>query len=662
MNHLLAVLTYVFLGLITLPAEAQNYEVYSPDRQIKVNIEVGRTLSYAVKYNDRQLIYPSEISLAVSHDLIIGNQSIVADTSLRFVNNKIIPFVKEKRALIDDIYNEIIIRFTTLFELHFRVYDNGVAYRFASRLNGEIIIVDEEATFNFQPGTTIYYPEINKRGDADIFHTSFEEPYIRTTIDSLSEEIMAFSPLLLKHANLPNILITESDIDDYPGMFISKGPASGLKGIFAAYPVEETVSGNEFKQKLVTKRAPYISRTIGPRSFPWRVIAIAPTDGDLLLNDLVYCLAPDPDYHDFSWIIPGKSTEEWITGLNLYNVDFMAGLNTETYKYYIDFASTFGFEYVMLDAGWSDVNDLFDITPEMNMEEITGYAKQKNVGLILWTQALTIEKQMKQAFEQFRKWDIKIIMTDFIDRNDQLAMNFMHRFARECANNRFMCMIHGAPPPAGFTRTHPNMLTREGVLGSEYNIWSSKANPEHDLMLPFIRMVAGPMDYEPGILQHATREQTVKMGFEKVIAQGTRMHQIAMFVVYDSPLQLFSGNLSDAFREPDLMKFLGDIPTVWDETLVLKAEFGKHIVEARRNGDYWYLAAINDWTPVEFSIPLSFLKDGKFLVEIACDGLNASKNPQDYKLEKLEILAKDRLLINLAPGGGFVARISKIDF
>ena len=366
-----------------------------------------------------------------------------------------------------------------------------------------------------------------------------------------------------------------------------------------------------------------------------------------------------PDFTDFTWIKPGKSTEEWITGLNLYGVDFEAGLNTETYKYYIDFASRFGFEYVMLDAGWSDVNDLFSITPGMDMEEISRYAKYKGIGLILWTQALTIEKQMDRALRQFKDWDIKIIMTDFIDRDDQQAINFMHRFASECARYKFMCMIHGAPKPAGFTRTYPNMLTREGVLGSEYNIWSVKANPEHDLLLPFIRMVAGPMDYEPGILQHATREQTSKMGFEKVIAQGTRMHQIAMFVIYDSPLQLFSGNLSDAVREPELMKFLGDIPTVWDETLILKAELGKYIVEARRNGDRWYLAAMNNWTPVEFSIPLDFLTDGIYKIETASDGINGAKNPQDFRLKKSEILAKDIITIKLAPGGGFVACISK---
>ena len=655
----LIIFILTLLNFFNWQTEAQNYKISSPDRKITVLVEVDKSLSYSVKYKGTFLIRPSGISLSLQPDLIVGKEPVVSDTLTRFVNNKIIPVVKEKRAVIPDIYNELILRFVNHFELHFRVYDDGVAYRFASKLPGEIMVIDEEASFNFQPGTVVYYPQVIKRPDADIFHTSFEEQYSKVNLDSLPEDMLAFSPVLLQPEGLPKVLLTESDIKDYPGMFLAKGNGSGLKGKYARYPLKEIVSGGEFKQKQVVERASFIAKTKGLRTFPWRIMAIAPADADLLINDLVYRLAPDPDFSDFSWIKPGKSTEEWITGLNLYGVDFEAGLNTETYKYYIDFAAGFGIEYVMLDAGWSDVNDLFRTTPGMDMEEITGYAKQKGIGLILWTQALTIEKQMEQAFKQFKKWDIKIVMTDFIDRDDQQAINFMHRFAGECARNKFMCMIHGAPKPAGFSRTYPNMLAREGVLGSEYNVWSSKANPEHDLMLPFIRMVAGPMDYEPGILQNASRGQTVKMGFEKVIAQGTRMHQIAMFVVYESPLQLFSGNLSDAVREPDLMKFLGQIPTEWDETIILDARLGKYVVEVRRNGKNWYLAAINDWQSRNFNVPLDFLKDGGYLCETASDGINASRNPQDYKLKKSQVTATDTLTVKLAPGGGFVARIIK---
>ena len=649
----------VIINLFVGQTEGQNYEISSPDKNIRVLIETGKSISYSVKYKDNYLILPSIISMSFQPDIFFAKGRVVSDTLTRFIQSNIIPPIKEKRAIIPDIYKELIIRFNNNFELQFRVYDDGVSYRFASNMPGEITILDEEASFNFEHGTAIYYPQVIKRTDADIFHTSFEEPYTKAILDSLSEDMFAFSPVLLQSEGHPKVLVTESDVNDYPGMFLTKGSGTGLKGRFAPYPLKEVVSGGGFRQKLVTERAPYIARTKGTRAYPWRIIVIARTDADLLINDMVYRLASAPRFSDFSWIKPGKSTEEWITGLNLYGVNFEAGLNTQTYKYYIDFAARFGFQYVMLDAGWSDVNDLFRITPGMDMEEISGYARKKGIGLILWTQALTIEKQMDQAFQQFKKWDIKIVMTDFIDRNDQVAINFLYRFAGECASHKFMCMIHGAPIPAGFSRTYPNMLARESVLGSEYNIWSSKANPQHDLMLPFIRLVAGPMDYEPGILQNATREQTAKMGFEKVIAQGTSMHQMAMFIVYESPLQLFSGNLSDAIREPELMELLGTIPTVWDETKILEAKVGKYVLEARRNGDDWYLAAMNDWTPQEFSVSLGFLNDGTYGIVSASDGINAAKNPQDYRLNKSEVTKEDRLKIKLAPGGGFIARIVK---
>lgn len=659
MKFVLNFLFFLFSNFIMSGAAAQKFEIKSPDTNISVTVVSGKSIIYSVFYRGKILILPSEIDLSFKPDNYTGKLPVITFSSKKSVSSSIIPVIKEKQSVIPDIYNVLTLRFKNQLELQFRVYNDGVAYRFATALPENITILAEEANFKFSPGTILYYPQVVKRSDADIFHTSFEEPYTKAGLDTINKNLFAFSPVLLQHEGQPKVLVTESDVNDYPGMFLEKGANGGLEGRFAPYPAKEVETGDGFRQKLVIQRENFLAKTKGTRAFPWRIMAIAPEDADLLKNDIVYRLAPDPSFADFNWIKPGKSTEEWITGLNLYNVDFKAGLNTPTYKYYIDFAVRFGFQYVMLDAGWSDVNDLFKITPGMDMDEITGYAREKGIGLILWTQALTMEKQMDKALEQFKKWGIKIVMTDFIDRNDQIAINFLHRFAGECARNKFMCMIHGAPIPAGFSRTYPNMLARESVLGSEYNAWSAKANPEHDLMLPFIRMVSGPMDYEPGILQNATKEQTVKMGFEKVIAQGTTMHQIAMFEVYESPLQLFSGNLSDAIREPQLMELLGSIPTVWDETIILDAQLGKYILEARRNGDNWYLASMNDWSPKEFSVKLAFLKNGKYRLDSASDGINAGRNPQDYKLKKAEVTQTDTITVTLAPGGGFIARIIK---
>ena len=647
------------LGMFPLRATSKDYELASPDHQLLVTVSVADVISYSVKYQGKLLVLPSEISMTIAPDQEIGKNAVVTNVKRNTVNQMIVPVVQEKRAEIPDHYNELILKLKSQFELHFRAYEDGVAYRFASSKPGEMTVIGEQAAFNFPPSAIIYYPQVTKRPDADIYHTSFEENYTKAAMDILPPDLFAFTPVLVCPGELPKVIVTESDLEDYPGMFLSKGPQGGLKGSFAPYPLKEVVSGGEFKQKQVVERAAFIAQTRGTRTLPWRVMLVAPSDADLLVNDLVYRLASPSKLGDPSWIKPGLSTEEWITDINLYGVDFKAGLNTATYKYYIDFAAKFGFEFVMLDAGWSDNNDLFKITPGMDMEEITRYAREKQIGLILWTQALTIEKQLDRAMEQFKKWDIKIVMTDFIDRDDQIAVNFMHRFAAECAKNQFMCMIHGAPKPAGFTRTYPHTLAREGVLGSEFNAWSSRVTPDHDLLIPFIRMTAGPMDYEPGLLEHASKEMTGKMGMERVIAQGTRMHQIAMFVVYESPLQLFSGNLSDAVREPELIHFLGDIPTVWDETIILKAELGKFIVEARRHGNEWFVGALNAWQPMDFTLPTDYLGEGTYLMETAEDGINAEKNPRDYAMRKSTIAAGTPITIHLAPGGGFVARITK---
>ena len=349
---------FVFLNFIFYETEGQKYEALSPDRNIRVSVEVRKSISYTVKYKNSILILPSVINMSFQHDLINGGDPVVSDTLTHFVNREIIPVVKEKKALIFDNYRELIIHFKNHFAVHFRVYDDGVAYRFATSLPGDLTVTTEKACFNFQSGTVAYYPQVTKRTDADIFHTSFEEPYTTAELDTITKNMFAFTPVLVQQENLPKVLITESDVDDYPGMFLGKGTGSDLTGIFAPYPLKEVVSGSGFRQKLVVERASFIARTKGTRNYPWRIIAIAPTDADLLKNDLVYRLAPDAGFSDFSWIKPGKSTEEWITGLNLYRVDFEAGLNTQTYKYYIDFAARFGFQYVMLDAGWSDVNCL----------------------------------------------------------------------------------------------------------------------------------------------------------------------------------------------------------------------------------------------------------------------------------------------------------------
>lgn len=648
-------LALAFLFLHFLSPGAAIKDIYSPDKKIRVHIDINKGLFYSVSYEGQTLLGPSQIALHVAG---LANNLSVKQVLTRSVNEVITSPVPEKRKHIPDVYNEVTIRFRRPFSLTFRVYNDGVAYRFATHVKDTLTINAETAEFNFPGAFPVYYPEVVKREQVDSFHTSFEEPYQYKPLDSLRANNLCFTPVLVSVPNGPRIAITESDLEDYPGMFLSGSGDRSLHATFAPYPLEEKATEGEFPQLVVTKRANFLAKTFGNRTYPWRVLLIAATDNELPLNDLVYRLAPPSRLPDVSWINPGKGTDEWIIGINLFNVPFKSGINTSTYKYYIDFAKRFGFSRIMMDAGWSDYKDLFKINPALNMEEIAAYAKANNIKLSMWTLAMTLDRQLAPALQQFNKWGVDFIMTDFMDRDDQRTVNFYHRIAAACAKHHIMIMFHGAFKPAGFNRTWPHAVTREGVLGSEYNIWSNKATPEHDLLLPFIRMVSGPMDYEPGILDNATQKTFRPIG-DKVMSQGTRCHQGAMFIVYDSPIQIFSGNPSQGLMEPAFMELLGSIPTVWDTTLVITAALGDYIVTARKKNEEWFIGGMTDWSTRDLSIPLTFLDDDAYEATICEDGINADRYPSDYRIDTRVLGNKDTLSIRMAPGGGYMARLRK---
>lgn len=630
--------------------------IKSPDNNIEVRITVTDKVQYEVWYKNDPILLPSPIALQLK-DQPVEIPKIQKTTATQNRTSIISP-VPEKRKNIPDIYNELSIRFRQPLSLQFRLYNDGIAYRWLSHFNNEIVVNNEVAVMNFTANHPVYFSEVVKRNDQDIFHTSFEEPYQLKSLDSISSSQLIFSPLLVMPEKGPKILVTESDLDDYPGMFVTGTNSNSLTGKFAPYPETETVTTGEFPQANVTSRGNMIAITKGTRTFPWRILAIAANDKQLPENDIVYRLGAPSKIADPSWIKPGKGTDEWIIGINLFNVPFKAGVNTATYKYYIDFAKRFGFERIMMDAGWSDYKDLFKINPDIDMNEIASYAKNKGIRLSMWTLAMTLDKQLEPALEQFNKWGVDFIMTDFMDRDDQKMVNFYHRIAEACAKHKIMIMYHGAFKPAGFGRTWPNSITREGVLGSEYNIWSEKATPEHNLLLPFIRMVAGPMDYEPGILDNATKETFRPIG-SKVMATGTRCHQLAMFVVYESPIQIFSGNPSQGLMEPAFMELLGSTPTVWDTTIVIDGKVGDYIITARKNGNDWYIGGMTDWTKRSFNIALDFLDAGEYVMESCSDGINADRYPSDYLIEKNTVSKNKTITIRMAPGGGYFARIKR---
>ena len=637
---------------------ADKIVISSPDNKIQVTVDYKDKLSYYIKFQDKIILQPSYIDITLNSGKSLSDNLAISKKIIRSVNEKLISPVPEKRKEIADNYNLLTLQFKQPYTLLFRVYNDGVAYRVVTRFRDSITIKNEVASFTFNPGAQILLPILEPPRDVDRFHTSFEEVYQLKTIESLTDSTLSYSPVLAGNGDEIKIAITESDLEDYPGMFLTGTGTNVLKGVFAPYPLKEKMTNDEFPQAIVISRANYIARTKGSRSLPWRVLLISQEDSDLPGNDLVYRLASPSTLKDLSWIQPGKGTDEWIIGINLFNVPFKSGINTATYKYYIDFADRFGFQRILLDAGWSNYQDLFDINPEINMDTLAAYARKKNIKLSMWTLCSTLDRQLDSALTQFNKWGVDLIMTDFMNRDDQKMVGFYHRVAKACADHRIMVMFHGAFPPKGFNRTWPNAITREGVLGSEYNIWSEKASPEHDVTLPFTRMLAGPMDYEPGILDNASKSQFRPIT-QKVMSQGTRCHQLAMFVVYDSPIQIFSGNPSQGYYEPVFMELLGSIPTTWDETKIITASVSDYIITARKKEDDWFIAGMTDWTNRDFNLPFDFIGEGNYNATLCIDGINSGTYPSDYIIKELIINRGDRLNINMASGGGFLLKLSK---
>lgn len=633
-----------------LDQEEGAYEIQSPNKKIKVKIQVRERIQYSVLYKDRELLIPSPLSLTIDNERILGKSPKIKDVKRRSVQDKINPVIREKRKVVTDHFDEITLSFMDDWGLIFRLYDDGLAYRFFTEFNGKIKIIAEKASFRFKEDHSLYFPF------SQSFYTSFENNYSYLPISEVKSKRMGFMPVLVDVKEGPKVAITEADLVDYPGMFLtgSEDESPSLFGKFSRYPKSEEQKGD--RNLEIEEREDYIALTEGKRTFPWRVIVIAEKDGDLVESDIVYRLASPLKLDNVDWIKPGKVAWDWWNANNIYGVNFQAGINTKTYLYYIDFASKYGLEYVILDEGWSDPADLFKINPEIDMERLLAHAKRKNVGIILWCVWLTLDRQLKQALDLFEKWGIKGIKVDFMNRDDQKVVRFYHKIAEEAAKKRMIVDFHGAYKPTGLRRAYPNVLTREGVLGLEHSKWSRKVTPEHDLTIPFIRMLAGPMDYTPGAMINAQKKNFQAI-FERPMSQGTRAHQLAMYVVYESPLQMLCDSPSNYLREGEMMEFLSKVPTVWDETRVLEAKVGDYIAVARKRGEEWYVGAMTDWTPRKIKVDFGFLEPGIYRAEIYTDGPNANRFASDYTRTIREISADDTLEIDLAPGGGWAARI-----
>jgi alpha-glucosidase len=562
------------------------------------------------------------------------------------------PVIKEKQATIAIITNELRIDFKNNYYLIIRAYNNGVAYRFGTTINGEITIISETGKYNFPENHMVWWGKEKKfQSHNQVF---FDYKSLRQT----STKDLSSLPLIINPANGPKIVITETDLQDYPGMWLRGNNNNGLFRVSPKYP--KTIETKSDRWLPITERENYIAKTKGTRTFPWRIFAIAEKDADLITNQLTYILASPNEIEDTSWIQPGKIAWDWWNANNIYGVDFKAGINTKTYKYYIDFASKYGIENILLDEGWYKLGDMSAIVPEIDMEEIISYAKKKNVGVLLWCVWKTLDEQLEPTFKQFKAWGIQGIKVDFMNRDDQEMVNYYHKIAKKAAEHKLVVDFHGSFKPAGLRRMYPNVLTREGVNGGEEFKWSIQQTPEHDLVIPFGRMMAGPMDYTPGAM-HNAQKKDYKPIFDTPMSMGTRCHQLAMYVCYESPLQMLCDTPSNYYKEPKCMEFLAAVPTVWDQTIVLDAKVSDYLLVARKNGNDWYVGGMTDWDERDLELNLSFLPKGeKYQMSLYQDGLNANRIATDFKQSKQLVDNTYNQKIHLAKGGGLAVMLKLI--
>jgi alpha-glucosidase len=651
-------LSLCFFVSIIVAQTTKNYHVKSPDGKIDLNVTIGDKIQWSVKHEDTEIITPSAISMTLHGTEVLGKLPIVKNAKTasadQYFNTPI--YKKDK---VHDQYNQLSISFKGDYSLIFRAYDDGVAYRFTTQKKGDITVINEEANFNFKDDNKAYLPFVNDYRNKDKWTTSFEALYGNLKLSALTKDSLAFLPALVDVGSNKKAAILEADLRDYPGMYLT-GNGQSLQGAFAKYPTVETTGGYANMNYVVNGRADYIAKTKGARSFPWRVLIISTEDKQLVNSDMIQKLAEPSRIKDLSWIKPGKVAWDWWNDWNITHVDFKAGINNPTYKYYIDFASANKVEYVVLDEGWSNIVDLNQISPDINLQELIDYAKQKNVGLILWTSWYALTRQTDAAMAKFSKMGIKGFKIDFIDRDDQKMVSSLYDIAQKAADNQLIVDYHGMYKPSGIQRTFPNILNFEGVKGLENVKWGVKDHPGYDVSIPFIRMLSGPMDYTPGAMRNAS-----KANFRPVngnpMSQGTRCHQLAMYTIFEAPLQMMADNPTAYQKEQESTDFIAAVPTTFDETVALDGKVGEYVAIARRKGSTWHIGTMTNWDARNLSIDLSFLGEGNYKAVIFEDGVNADKDGTDYKRTVVNLTSKDKLNIKLASGGGWAARLEKVD-
>ena len=686
----------IFFFSISKSIQSQNLKLSSPNKLIEIKIQTLNQLKFQVSLKNNVIIENVAIGIEMSDGRSIGPKSKVRNIKRETVNQIVNVPIPNKDRKIETTYNQITISLTSNFDVIFRAYNDGVAYRIYDKRNKPKNVIYEKMTLNFPADTSTYFPW------EESMYSHNERLYNHIDISKLKDADFCSLPVLIETDN-GKVLFTESSLYNYPGMFLEKNQNSNLISKFPNYVLKAVPAGSYDKEKGegsdrtqdIVEEANFIAKLSGSRNLPWRVFIVSDDDRTFVESNLVTILSEKSKIEDTSWIKPGKVAWDWWNSNNIYGVDFKAGINQETYKYYIDFASENGIEYILLDEGWTkSTTEIYEANPNIQIKELISYAKSKNVGVLLWVLWKPLNEDTEGLIKLYSSWGAVGVKVDFMQRNDQYMVQSYEEIAEIAAKYKFLVDYHGAFKPAGIERVWPNLLTYEGVMGNEQNKWNIRnfpysndpqaVDPEHNLTIPFIRMAAGPLDYTPGGMTNVNLydykwdpSDKSPFGFDssgnplkksdniaaidtRPMVPGSRAHQVAMYTVFESPLQMMCESPTIYKKEQETVDFITQIPTTWDETVVLKAKLSDYIVIARRNGENWYLAAMTDWTPRNFEVDLSFLdENANYNVQVYKDGINTDRNAMDYKFEKMILNNKSKINISMSRGGGFSAIFKK---
>lgn len=653
----LAILSLLLLiGNASLAAKEKKYVLSSPDGTLKVEISAGNELAYQVMHGNDTILSHSNIGLVLENGTIVGKTPRITGERRRKIKDNIeSPFYRFKEFVATG--NELDLKLKGGFGIIFRAYNEGVAYRFYTTQSSDIIIKEEQAEFNFKEDYTAYLPYTTN--DKKPMAMAYQNVYDITPL-SKAQPKLAFLPVTVDCGSV-KLTLLESDLEAYPGMFVqSQQGKYGLKGVFAPYPAKTDFYPWR-KQEYVTETTDFISRSRGSRSYPWRVLAITEKDTDMPVNNLVYALASPNRIGDTSWIKTGKVAWDWWNDWNLKGVPFKAGINMDTYKYYIDFASRNGLEFIVLDEGWYDPKsgDMLTVIPELDLTELIAYGKSKGVEIVLWTVFNVLDSQLEAACKKYADMGIKGFKVDFLDRDDQTAVEMVYRIAEMTARYKLTLDLHGIYKPTGINRTYPHIINFESVFGMEEVKWTDIKNnmPLYDVTFPYIRMMAGPVDYTPGAMRNATKADWRAMYYTPA-SMGTRCHQLAAYIVHDSPFTMLCDAPTNYLNEQECVDFIASLPVEVDSTFIASGELGKYIVTVRKKDVNWYIGGMTNWDERDVQLDFSFLPEGmSYTAVLFKDGVNANKQAEDYRKETIRIDKDSRLTLHLASGGGFAMKL-----